>query len=200
MPLTRCLIIWVHERQDGHQTEKRRAAPAEWVERMVKENELSEAQIRLKKKVVNTGRGLTFEQATGRADKVVKMMSDEFAELSGDELAQMQEVVARMKDGEANHGELAKKLFAVCHEMRATAGTFGFQVASIAASKLCALLENNPDLFSTGNPMAVSAAKVHLDAIGLVLHGGPSSKIGPAEARMLDGLSAVAKKLQPANA
>lgn len=167
---------------------------------MAEEFELSESQLRLKNKVLNSGRGITIEQAISRASNAIKSLSADFSSIGERDLDRMRDVLGRMKADGADHADLSRKLYVICHEMRGTAGTFGYQVASIAANKLCCLIDNNQELFNNGDPTAIAAAKVHIDAVGLVLNHGPASAIGPAENNMLDGLSALAKKLQPTTA
>lgn len=164
---------------------------------MAEDHELSESQLRLKNKVLNSGRGITIEQAIGRASNAIKSLRADFASIGERDLDRMRSVIAAMGEKDANHTELSSKLYIICHEMRGTAGTFGFQVASIAANKLCHLMDTNRPMFDSGNALAIAAAKVHIDAISLILTHGPATTIGPAENNMLDGLSALAKKLEP---
>lgn len=163
---------------------------------MPNDTELSEAQKRLKDKVVNSGRGITIEQAVTRSTMAVKALKADFANIGQRDLGRMREIVTEMLTDSADHTDLTQKLYEVSHELRGTAGTFGFQLTSIAANKLCHMLDGNRELFDAGDSRAVSAAKVHVDAIGLDLTHGPSTNLGQAENRMLDGLSAIAKKLQ----
>lgn len=167
---------------------------------MDNEPELSEAQKRLKNKVLNSGRGITMEQAVTRSNMAVKALKADFANVGQRDLGRMREIIDSMQGDGVDYPDLANKLYSVSHELRGTAGTFGFQLTSIAANKLCHMLDGNRDLFDAGDVRAVSAAKVHVDAIALDLTHGPSTSLGQAENRMLDGLSALAKKLQAGKA
>lgn len=167
---------------------------------MDNEPELSEAQKRLKNKVLNSGRGITMEQAVTRSNMAIKALKADFANVGQRDLGRMREIIDSMQSDGVDYPDLADKLYGVSHELRGTAGTFGFQLTSIAANKLCHMLDGNRDLFDAGDVRAVSAAKVHVDAIALDLTHGPSTSLGPAENRMLDGLSALAKKLQAGKA
>jgi len=167
---------------------------------MANEPELSDAQKRLKSKVLESGRGITMEQAVTRSNMAVKALKADFANIGQRDLGRMRELIDSMQADGVNYADLTDKLYGVSHELRGTAGTFGFQLTSIAANKLCHMLDGNRELFDSGDARAISAAKVHIDAIGLDLSHGPSTSLGQAENRMLDGLSALAKKLQAGKA
>ncbi|MEM1398666.1 MAG: hypothetical protein AAGF58_02235 [Pseudomonadota bacterium] len=162
---------------------------------MSDDSQLTDAQRRLKNKVLNSGRGITMEQAITRSSMAVKALQADFASIAERDLNRMREINGEMQTSGADHGKLTDKLYDVCHELRGTAGTFGFKVTSVAANKLCRLIDANREMFVAGETRAILAAKVHIDAIGLDLTHGPSTMIGEAENRMLDGLSALAKKL-----
>ena len=162
---------------------------------MTEEIELTEAQLHLRDKVLNSGRGITIEQAITRATNVIKAMSADFAITGDRDVERMRDVVGRMERGDGAYDEMTKELFLVSHDVRGTAGTFGYNTASIAANKLCRLIEDNTALFDDGDGKAIEAAKVHSEAIALVLSQKPSDRMGLAENNLLDGLSAIGKKL-----
>lgn len=167
---------------------------------MAEDHGLSETQLALKNKVTKSGKGITIDQAVSRASNAIKSLRADFSSIGEQDVDRMRAVLGEMSNDGADHTELSTKLYVICHEMRGTAGTFGYQVASIAANKLCHLMDINRPLFDSGDDTAIAAAKVHVDAIGLILINGPTTTIGRAENNMLDGLSAVAKKLEPTSA
>ncbi len=101
-----------------------------------------------------------------------------------------QEIDHFSADFEAMRGAGAfdpKRLFALAHELRGEAGSYGYPLISRAADVLCKLLEKRTALA----PTDVDIVEAHLRAFRTVLDRRIKGHGGPAGERLIDRLEAI---------
>ncbi|OPZ78381.1 MAG: hypothetical protein BWY78_00624 [Alphaproteobacteria bacterium ADurb.Bin438] len=147
-------------------------------------------------------------------DKVKESRGD--IVISDDVLAAAQDMIADMsvmyldwvKDDfvriDAAYAELASKrdmksirgVFEIAHDMKGQGGSFGYDLITGIGSSLCRFLEII-EAKGTCNDVALSAIKVHIDTMKLIINDDIKGSGGEIGRKLLEGIEAIKRKFSP---
>ena len=125
---------------------------------------------------------MTTEQETARigaAEAEVAKLTAEFATWMGDYLSQARSALA-LAAADTGPGP-RDALFGAAHNVKGLGGTFGYTLVTEIAESLCADLRARKQL----DPAAAKLAKLHLDALEIVLKHNLTGDGGPMGAAVL---------------
>jgi chemotaxis protein histidine kinase CheA len=134
----------------------------------------------LKKKIeCPPGQGTKLDQSLiDQADRVVATKAPQFAFMLEEDI---KKVIQTFENRESNP-DWAKDIFEVAHEMRGTAGTFGFHMSSAVADNLCKYFDRVPE----GAQPDDQITQLHMDA--LIKSGAIKGSMDETSANVVSGL------------
>lgn len=135
----------------------------------------------LKEKVAGAGMNTDLLR---HAENAVVGLHDEYEQRLEDEIGQFEaDFDAMRKSGDLE----PKRLFALAHELRGEAGSYGYPLISRSADALCKLLEKRTAL----SPADVGIVDAHVRAFRTVLKRRIKGDGGEAGQRLVDRLEAI---------
>lgn len=129
------------------------------------------------------------------ADQVIVNMSDHYMDHAADELERLEALVDTMENAadDAARADAAKAIYAIVHEMRGEAGTFGYDLASRVGTAFCRYI----DALERIDAAAPVVARHHSDSLRAIIAGrikGDGGKVGKA---LIHDLGALIKRFSP---
>lgn len=128
-----------------------------------------------------------------KVDNELTQMAGEYVGWATDDLKKLQTLYDSL---EAMPEELRKdampELFNVAHDMRGQGGSFGYPLVSSIANLLCNFIEKRQAF----GAQEMTAIKLHLDALRMVISARMQGPGGNAGSNLLAGLAGVLNKIQ----
>ncbi len=147
----------------------------------------------LTRKVRVGGPGAVDDMVLQRAEKVVEDMAEDYLEWVKEDLDKLQGAI---ESGASNPEEWKTHVdaaFHISHDMKGQGGSFDYMLVTAIAKQLCDFLEQI-DKFGAKE---VATAKLHVDALRLVLGKRLTGDGGKVGRQLLGGLGMVLKKIGP---
>ncbi len=141
------------------------------------------------------GPGSGIDKALVRgADKAIAEQAGSFLERAREDVGRLGQMATDLEaatDPEA--ADTAKgKIYAINHELRGEAGSYGFKLMSTIANMLCRYLEALPE----GEAPIPAIVRAHIDALRAIASGNISGDGGEVGQELVKGLGLVVAKLQ----
>lgn len=148
----------------------------------------------LTRKVRVGGPGAVDDMVLQRAEKVVEDMAEDYLEWVKDDLNNLQKAIETGASNPEAWKDHVEDAFHIAHDMKGQGGSFDYMLVTAIAKQLCDFLEQI-DKFGAKE---VATAKLHVDALRLVLGKRLTGDGGKVGRQLLGGLGMVLKKIGPA--
>ena len=145
----------------------------------------------LKQKVGTGGAGAVDLEALERAEQVISGMTDSYLEWVVDDLEKIEQAYATLVSASGDKKAEMNGVFQVSHDIKGQGGSFGYDLMTAIGNELCRLIEK-ADKIGAGE---VTAVKLHIDAMKLVIAEDLKGTGGTEGEKMLSGLQQVCDKL-----
>jgi chemotaxis protein histidine kinase CheA len=145
----------------------------------------------LKQKVGTGGAGAVDLEALERAEQVISGMTDSYLEWVVDDLEKIEQAYATLVSANGDKKAEMNGVFQVSHDIKGQGGSFGYDLMTAIGNELCRLIEK-ADKIGAGE---VTAVKLHIDAMKLVIAEDLKGTGGTEGEKMLSGLQQVCDKL-----
>jgi len=146
----------------------------------------------LKSKVSTGGPGAVDMQALERAEQVIASMADSYLEWVHEDLKKITDAYDVLAKGEGDQKTNLEAVFQVSHDIKGQGGSFGYDLMTALGNELCRLIEK---LDHAPGPSEISAVKIHIDAMKLVIQNRMSGDGGKEGKAVLMGIQKVCDKL-----
>ena len=147
----------------------------------------------IKSKVVEDGPGAVDEDTLERAETVISDETDSYFELVKEDLVKLQLGVADLKSNLAEPQKALEQVFFVAHNIKGQAGSFGFEILTQIADRLCRIIE----YLDSVKPKELKVIELCVLAMQLIVvqsNKDTNEKEGQA---LLEGLDLVIAKFFP---
>lgn len=158
-----------------------------------KTGEMLEPSEELKKKVRVGGPGAVDDLVLQRAEKVVEDMADDYLEWVKEDLTNLQGAIDNAASKPEEWQKHVDSAFHIAHDMKGQGGSFNYMLVTAIAKQLCEFLEN----VERFGAKETATAKLHVDALRLVLGKRLTGDGGKVGKQLLGGLGMVIKKVGP---
>jgi len=145
----------------------------------------------LKNKVGTGGPGAVDLEALERAEEVIAGMTDSYLDWVAEDLKKIESAYEALAAATGDRKAEMEAIFQVAHDIKGQGGSFGYDLMTAIGNELCRLIEKA----ETIGPGEIEAAKVHIDALKLVIAGDMKGQGGKEGEQMLSGLQQVCDKL-----
>jgi hypothetical protein len=145
----------------------------------------------LKQKVGTGGAGAVDLEALERAEQVISGMTDSYLEWVVDDLKKIEQAYSALESASGDKKAEMNGVFQVSYDIKGQGGSFGYDLMTAIGNELCRLIEK-ADKIGAGE---VTAVKLHIDAMKLVIAEDLKGTGGTEGEKMLSGLQQVCDKL-----
>ncbi|MEX2642825.1 MAG: Hpt domain-containing protein [Acetobacterales bacterium] len=160
----------------------------------VKTGDVLEPSEDLKRKVRVGGPGAVDDLVLQRAEKVVEDMAEDYLEWVKGDLTNLQKAIESAASEPEAWRSHVDDAFHVAHDMKGQGGSFNYMLVTAIAKQLCEFLESVEKF----GAKETATAKLHVDALRLVLGKRLTGDGGKVGRQLLGGLGMVIKKIGPA--
>jgi len=147
----------------------------------------------IKSKVVEGGPGAVDADTLQRAESVISDETDSYFELVKEDLVKLQLGVSDLKSNIEEPQQALEQIFFVAHNIKGQAGSFGFDILTQIADRLCRIIE----YLDSVNPKELKVIELCILAMKLIVvqsKNGSDEKEGQA---LIEGLDLVIVKFFP---
>lgn len=142
---------------------------------------------------VRVGDVVVSESMLNEAENIIADMREEYLVWVKEDLVRLDTAFAEFAE------ELAiaplHRIFEIAHDMKGQGGSFGFNLVTAVANSLCRIIEVLEKKTSPCDDKEVSAVKLHVDTIKLIINERITGDGGDTGRQLLDGIDAVKRKL-----
>ena len=145
----------------------------------------------LKSKVSSSGPNAVDLSALERAEQVMVGLSDNYLEWVQEDLQKLDKAYVALNQASGDRTSEVNAVFQASHDLKSQGGSFGYDMMTAIGTELCRLIEKAGSI----GPGEISAIKVHVDAMKLVIAEDIKGEGGEQGKQMLSGLQQVCEKL-----
>ncbi len=145
----------------------------------------------VKTKVRVGGPGAVDASTLDRAEQAIAGMADQYLDWVQEDLKRIDAAFTILASATGDRKEEVDGVFQVAHDMKGQGGSFGYELITAIGNQLCRLIEKVEKV----GDAEVSAIRVHIDAMKLVIAQKMKGNGGKAGDQILIGLEKIMEKL-----
>ncbi len=147
----------------------------------------------IKSKVVEGGPGAVDEETLEKAETVITQETDNYIELAKADLKKIQVGLAKIKDSPDDPQPGMEMVFFSAHNIKGQAGSFGFELLTMIAERLCRIIEYLDEV----TVKEVQVMELCVLAMQLAISQGLTGEGGEEGAALVEGLDMIVAKFFP---
>ncbi len=147
----------------------------------------------MKSKVKEGGPGAVTAETLERAQAVISQKTDAYSKLVKEDLKKLLLGVERLKSSLAEPQEALKEMFAVSHNIKGQAGSFGYDILTKIADRLCRII----DYLDSVTARELKVIDLCILSMHLVVANSDQGKASKDNQALLEGLDLIIAKFFP---